>query len=327
MTPGTPPPAPATGPPATTPESYAFVMNVWHLKGTASYALAPGHELRRATSEEIAVIKNFLNNHGPAPKMQYIHLWECQWPHPGGKIEFLPQEEWRYFVIAFRGSNSMLAGLESAFDLAPLELEVGFTVLYHEFGGQHGYGVAWQPGRTFHVLENAMFDKSFFADVSAADVDTVRAIHRQLQENDNRLLDVKPLATQLAQLKSLPHSSPLRFLGYFAVLESLLTHAPKPSDPYDSITRQVKKKLALLDHRWPRAVDYSPFAGAAPDTIWSKMYTYRSLVAHGAAPEFTGELAALGNHEAALKLIKETAKAVIRQALTEPQLLLDLREC
>jgi len=314
-------------PRAAVPESYAFVMNVWHLKDAATYTLAPGHELRRARPEEILVIKDSIASRGPAPRLQYMHLWECQWPHPGGTIGFLPPEEWRYFVVAFRGSNSTAAELESAFDLAPVELEVGLTVVYHEFDGQVGHGVVWQPGRTFHVLDNAMYNKSFFVDVSAADIDAIQTIHRQLQEHDHRLVDVKRLATRLSQLKGLPHGSPLRFLGYFGLLESLLTHAPKPSDPYDSITRQVKKKVALLDHRWPRTLDYSPFGGASPDTVWSKMYTYRSQVAHGAAPEFTGELAVLRSHEAALALIKETVKAVIRQALTESQLLLDLREC
>lgn len=57
------------------------------------------------------------------------------------------------------------------------------------------------------------------------------------------------------------------------------------------------------------------------------MYTYRSLVAHGGTTRFTGELRALGNHENALKLVKETVKSVLRYALDDPQLLLDLREC
>lgn len=327
MTSSTPPPIPTTGPPATTPENYAFVVNVWHLKGAASYTLAPGHELRRATSEEISVIKNLIEKRSPTSQMSYMHLWECQWPLPGGKIELLPQEEWRYFVIAFRGSNHTLAELESAFDLAPLELEVGFRYLHFGSGGQPSPGTIWQPGRFFHVLENAFWDNSFFIEVSSDDIATIRAIHGQLQQNNDQLLNTKHLVAQLSQLKNLPHNSPLRFLGYFAALESLLTHAPKPSDPYDSITRQVKKKVSLLDHRWSRALDYSSFGGTAPDTIWTKMYDYRSLVAHGAVPEFTGKLAALGNHEATLKLIKETVKAVIRQALTEPRLLLDLREC
>jgi hypothetical protein len=116
-------------------------------------------------------------------------------------------------------------------------------------------------------------------------------------------------------------------LGHFAVLEALLTHPPKPTDPYDSITRQVKKKLALLDRRSQPGIDYSSFAEANRETVWAKMYAYRSTLAHGGAPTFDGDLQVLESHDNALKLVKQTAKMVIRQALIEPQLLADLRDC
>lgn len=308
------------------PESFAFVMNVSQLVDAPSYALAPGHELRRATNDEITIIKDTLKQLGPPPPAQYLHLWECRWPVQGN-VEILPEPEWRYFVIAFRGSNITVSELENAFDLAPLELEVGFTILNGVFGGQASRGVGWHPGRLFHVLQFASVDDTFFLDISMAEIIEVCTLRSQLQKHDNRLVDIKRLAAQLKDLKALPHHSPLRFLGYFGILESLLTHAPKPSDPYDSITRQVKRKVALLDNRWTRRIDYAAFGGGSQDMIWSKMYAYRSQIAHGGGLDLTGEMKVLGSHQVALRLIKETAKAVIRQALSEPQLLVDLREC
>ncbi len=74
-------------------------------------------------------------------------------------------------------------------------------------------------------------------------------------------------------------------------------------------------------------MNYGPFGGANPDTVWSKMYTYRSRVAHGGDATFSGELETLRSHEVALQLITEAVKAVIRSVLTEPRLVLDLREC
>jgi hypothetical protein len=316
-----------TQPPAAGPsgivaerESFAFVLNVGRLIGAPSYSVAPGHELRRARPDEVAVIKDTIGFLGPNPTFRFKSLWEHQVPSQGAQVVRLPESEWRYFVIAFKGNNLLLSQLERAFDLAPLELEVGFTVLAQG-------GVVWLPGRLFHVLEVARHDIPFGVDVSVGDIDEMRAIHSQLQGRDDSLINVQNLALQLGQLKALPHYSPLRFLGYFAILESLLTHAPKPSDPYDSITRQVRKKLSLLNNRFSRPIDYSRFSGAAADTIWARMYEYRSRVAHGDAPDFTKDLAVLRNQETALALIKETVKAVIRQALIEPQLLLALREC
>ncbi len=314
-------------PKETCPESYAFVMNVWHLEDQASHILAPGHELRRATHEEVEVIEQTLQRLASRPLNPYMNLWKRRWPHLGGAIELLPEAEWRYFVIAFRGSNATMAELKTAFDIAPVELEAGFTVVNSIEDDSTVGGVIWNEERLFHVLADARYSDSFFVDVSRSDVELTATIYSSLKKHDNRLIDIKHLAGQLSQLKALPHKSPLRFLGYFAILESLLTHAPKPTDPYDSITRQVKKKVALLNRRWDKALDYTPFDGATPETIWSKMYTYRSLVALGGTTRFTGELRALGNHENALKLVKETVKSVLRYALDDPQLLLDLREC
>ena len=121
--------------------------------------------------------------------------------------------------------------------------------------------------------------------------------------------------------------SPLLFLGYFAILESLLTHQPKPADTIDSITRQVKRKIILLDNRWQPRIDYSPFPKSAPERIWSVMYSYRSCLAHGGDPDFKKELHLLVDGNSALRLLRQTVKAVLRPTLVEPQLILDLRNC
>ncbi|MGO9116052.1 MAG: hypothetical protein ACLQPD_00380 [Desulfomonilaceae bacterium] len=307
------------------PQNYAFVMNINRLIGATSYNIDQQHELRRATSDEITFIKDEVSRHAPSPQWLYTGIWEQEWPRPiKGKVNYLSEPDWRYYVIGLQGG--IAPELQAAFDLAPVELEVGFSTLYLN-PLQNGPGVACDPNRFFHVLERSRQDAAFFVDISNEEITTIQQIYVHLQQHDDRLVDVKRIAWQLGQLKGLPHHSPLRFLGYFAILESLLTHAPKPLDPYDSITRQVKKKLILLDHRWAHQIDYSSFGDAKPETVWATMYHYRSLVAHGGEPNFTGKLSLLKNEETALTLIKETAKAVVRQAIFEPQLLLDLRDC
>ena len=304
-------------------------MNVGRLVGAASYSLAPGHTLRRATPSEVSFIKENIAKYAPLPHNMHPSLWEQQLPRQIGPVVFLPASEWRYFVIAFKGTNQTVAELECTFDLSRLELEVGFIALRSAASGglSRRHGVLQRPGRLFHVLENVYFDNSFFVDVTADDVKEIRTIYSQLQKHDRSLVNVEKLTQQLGDLKALPHHSPLRFVGYFALLESVITHNPQPQDPYDSITRQVKKKLALLNRRFAHPIDYTLFGTATPDKVWSAMYDYRSCVAHGGVPDFAKGLKLLGNHETALGLIKETVKAVTRLALSEPQLLLDLREC
>lgn len=309
----------------TSPENYAFVMNIASL-GVEKYILAPGHQLRRATRNEIAVIKERIEHLGGGGQDFFMHLWEERWPRQQGRIQILPEEEWRYFVIAFRGTNATLNDIQTALDLAPLELEVGFTV-FSDIGGLPGRGTMFQGGRLFHVLEDARSSGILFVDVSESDAQDIRSICSQFQQSDNTVIDLKRLADQVGQLKGFPYQSPLRFLGYFAVLEALLTHTPGPGDRHDSITRQVKKKIALLDHRWTPKIDYGLFGDATAEKVWGKMYEYRSSLAHGGTADFKVKLKTLGNHERALKLVKETVKRVLRQALAEPRLVCDLREC
>jgi len=195
---------------------------------------------------------------------------------PGGSVEPLREEEWRYYVISFQGTNETLLEIDEACSLALLELKIGFTVLNYA-GNQ---GLIFHSGRLFQLLDNAMWNLAF-SEVSLSEIEAIRAIHSQLRQHDSRLVDVRRLARQLQDLEAVPAHSPLRFLGYFAVLESLLTHPPKPTDPYDSITRQIKKKVTLVDHRCQPHLDYSPFAGADAESVWTKMYAYRSSLAHG----------------------------------------------
>ncbi len=146
------------------------------------------------------------------------------------------------------------------------------------------------------------------------------------QSHDHTVVDLRRIVKLVVELTELPKRSPLQFLGYFAVLESLLTHMPKPTDPYETITRQIKQKVKLLDRRWKPSLDYGFFNGAPPDKIWAKMYSYRSALAHGSEPDFNNDLKLLGNANHALKLLKGTVKRTIRQVLKEPELIRDIRD-
>jgi hypothetical protein len=324
------PEAPDPVPPAVAaprPQSYAFVANLARLPGDA-FELAPGYVLRRATADEIAVIRETAANLFPAPRTLYMPLWDHDWPSPSGEERLLPEGQWRYFVIAFTGSPTVIYDLQAAFDLSSVELEIAFTITYPGPHGLPGHGIGWHGGRLLQAFEIAPFFPKFFLAATEDDLRQTAELRHQLERHEASLIDVKQLARALGALKALPEDSPMRFLGYFAILESLLTHSPRPSDPYESITRQVKQKIALLNNRWTPRLDYGAFGGASPETVWTRMYAYRSLLAHGGQPDFSrGELAVLGNPERALLLIRETVKAVVRYALIEPPLLVDLRDC
>ena len=308
----------------------SFVLNVSRLSGTqgGKLKLLAGHELRRATAPEVAAIKHVLKSYRSP---------EDWTPWQGGRVVTnpngstsrarLPSRQWRYFVIAFEGSNKGVVELERALCLLPQELKIGFTLLREVLVGTTAPTLIYHTGRLFSELQALEKRQLVFFPVGTKIAKHIGTLHAQIESNDSNLIRIEGFTQELLEFDSLPWTSRLLFLGYFAILESLLTHHPKPTDTIDSITRQVKRKIILLDNRWSPKIDHSAFPNSTLEKIWSAMYAYRSCLAHGSKPDFKNELKLLGNSDAALILLKQTVKSVLRQALAEPQLIFDLRNC
>jgi hypothetical protein len=309
-------------------ENIAVVLNVSRLvdpSQNGGFTLAAGHVLRKANEPEIEAIKEVFKDYGPDPSWV---AWECA-KLPKGKYKQLPEDQWRYFVITFAGSNATMVEIERTLSIALVDVKIAFTLLTRPFPKRPSYHptIIFEPGRLFYFLQGVRHGSIPFVDITTSDVQSIRILHEQLQLSEHSVVNIKRLIQQILDLEALPPESPLRFLGYFAILESMLTHQPKKTDTIDSITRQIMKKVALLDNRWKPRIDYGSFQGAKPDTIWSNMYAYRSSLAHGGEPNFESDLQLLGDHTRASNLLKHTVKAVLRQALIEPQLIVDIRNC
>jgi hypothetical protein len=308
----------------------ALLANIASLSGSDSFELAPGHVLRSASEKEIDSIKGLLPNFtAVGPMSPWMNPWEVTLePDPEQKGQRrgvpLPRERWRYFVIHCQGLNHTLVQIEKAAKLSRKELRFAFTV--DDYGGRLGFSVHG-PRLFKHLNEVTWGRNNQFEEIGAKDAAEISTILRQLQTHDHQKTNVDQLVSRLLQLDGISSGSDMTFLGYFGVLESLLTHKPNPDDPYQSITRQVQKKIALLNRRFDQPLDYGPFRGSSPETIWKKMYDYRSILAHGDHATFDRDLSILGGDDQAMSLLEDTVKAVIRQVLIEPELLTDLRDC
>jgi hypothetical protein len=312
------------------PHNIAVVLNVSGLADQppdSTLAVAPGHELRRANAQEIGAIKDVLSGFVGYAFGLGEEAWESE--TLDGKLQAMPQDKWRYFVIAFDGpGNVTISEIEQALSIAPFELKIGFVLLRGLSPELYGHpALIMHPGRLFQLARGISERYVEFVDITLPVIEHLRLLHDRIRTFDNAITDMKRLTDQMLELEALPQDSPLLFLGYFAILESLLTHKPDPKDTIDSIARQVKRKLTLLDNRWDPRVDYAAFQATKPEKVWGAMYGYRSCLAHGSNADFGGDLQILGEPSRALRLIKDTLKAVLRQVLMEPQLIVDLRNC
>jgi hypothetical protein len=312
------------------PYNIAVFLNVSRLRNDLvdeTVTVAPGHDLRRANEQEIEAIKEVLNGF-----LGYVYgiteeAWEAE--SMDGKARKLPQGQWRYFVIAWETpGNLTIDELERALTIARFELRIGFVLLKGLRQDMYGHpALIINPNRLFQLIGAVSQGYLEFMDITPSIVEELKLLHHRIRSLDSPTVDMKGLIDGMLELEALPPSSSLLFLGYFAILESLLTHKPDPKDTIDSIARQVKRKLSLLDNRWQPPLDYAAFGGANRDKVWGAMYAYRSCLAHGSKGDFGGDLRLLQGHRPALRLLKDTVKAVLRQAIVEPQLVLDLRHC
>ncbi len=92
------------------PDDNAFLRNVLNLQGFESKEIWPGHTIRSATDLEAAEIRHCLARVGGPRTVSEFSGSVCG-PPPGGRVERLPDGEYRYFVMAFRGSNATMNAL------------------------------------------------------------------------------------------------------------------------------------------------------------------------------------------------------------------------
>jgi hypothetical protein len=114
-------------------------------------------------------------------------------------------------------------------------------------------------------------------------------------------------------------------LAMFMLIEMLLTHNPGDQEIGDSLTHQVRQKIPFVFERLGRKIDYSMFQKAKPETIWTKLYAYRSKIAHGETVDFQSQLEVLVDAQTANRFLTGVTRDLIRLGLDDPKLLEGLK--
>lgn len=311
-------------------DGYAFILNISEITAELPQEIIPAHSLDRASAEQVTQIKAMLTHFRPGPILMYPSPHEHVWTVTPGAEDttsydhaLLPPEAWRYFVVNFTGNNVNYNQIARASLLTGTELHMGAAL----YSGS-GRGMSYHPETMFGFLNGSPWEwAEDFVAVSQCDIDRLRELCEQIERHNNDAIDVHGHLQELFLLRLLERGARIGLLGYFSIIESILVHKPEPADPYATIMRQIRTKFALLNSRFDERLDYSIFGNATPDKIWSKLYSYRSALAHGNRPDFAGDLQIIKDHKTALMFVKSATKLLLRQALKEPQLISALHEC
>ncbi|MCK4846232.1 MAG: hypothetical protein KAS88_01070 [Deltaproteobacteria bacterium] len=304
--------------------NYALVANTLNVTCDLPVEIIPGHFFQKANDEQIeniqATLDKFSTPNFGRPQLRYEHKAIKNDTSDGYRFESIDDKEnWNYYVIQFFGSNNKLHDIELAANI----LDIGLRFELCFISGGH----TWGPSTTT-FYNNFPFEDPEPQRLIIEDLKELSAIYNDMENIEEKYPSINQALSMLKSLNSLPPHTEFHILGLFTVIESIITHTPKGAETGDSLTRQIKTKIPLLSHRFSNLIDYKPFfTDVNEDKVWTLLYEYRSNLAHGRTPDFNNALASLKSRNNAESFLRCITKALLRHALIEPQLYMDLQKC
>jgi len=300
--------------------------------------LVKNNIFRKATPKEILLIKNELK------KIPILHGIEDNdrkfiYEYESGKVKTdeyttyekinLNEDDFKYWIIEF-DNNHQVQFLELAINLINNSFELGFTFIYSDTN-QEKVSIMYSD---YIINKYKNMECNYYNyKTTAVDIDeiiSIQKIYKRLMENSEKELFIKYSIDNFNSLKYIDDNSNLLFVGYFSIIESLVTHSPRLKESLDSISHQIVNKLNLLQKFFLRQVDYNKyFNSLGQDKVWSKLYSYRSDIAHGNPISFEKEAKykALKSKKNIKLFLEEIIKNLILVAINNPELLCDLKKC
>ena len=299
---------------------FSHVLDSLNFSAQLPFQLIPDHWFRRAEPQEVKRIKKQLDVHSYATSLYEYAVTQVDDNTMQGLP--LPPDQWRYYVISYSPNNSKLRDIEHAANLLKNDISLGYSffasgIAYHEA----------QISTFFGDLHSSLQIPKSITDEELGQISTNYSLITGL--DNTRYPNVSRAVADFHQTKAITDRFTLKVLSYFSIIECLLTHPPRPDDRTDSITRQITSKMCLLSKRFQRELQYDSFFPniIEPEKVWNRLYSYRSLLAHGGDIDFQQKFSILISTDNIRSFLVETIKLLILYALKEPEFLADLQKC
>ena len=317
------------------PSSPAFIFfpELINLQGLSEPVWIGEHAVLQRAPDEIRVgLRSVLDPYIKTRRLSNVNPWEFQEvPGDQGSTYFkhiLDPSQQQFWIVKY-WRKLFDQQLEHALELA----EPGLTpvmALLKPLPDSSG-------SIDSHAILNWL-DENWTAQRREVGAVQVAGIERAMQflidfqaSDDSTLAFISKAIREFSDLKRVSRRMPIYVVGLFSIIELLLT-TQQDRTTENSLSHQLKEKLTLLRNRFTEPLvltNYFPSAGSINfKSFVSKLYSYRSKIAHGSDIDFgKGDLQALQSHQAVCDFLRAVVRKLILQAMQEPVLFRDLKSC
>jgi hypothetical protein len=279
--------------------------------------IIPGYILKKANSNQMEIIKRNLTETGN--RDFFMLNFETEKQEIDGVIHYLnlpDYKDWNYWIIEHNESQFKY-NLKLALQLSKCDLFCLFEILSSTGRIHHQFA--------YHNFISENIGSYNIKRITLEDIMEIREIYGLLEDFSYEAFTyIDKALKDYSQLKTMPSRYSFYILGMFSIIEALLVHKSQVVP----ITHQIKTKLSLLNNRFDHPINFQEFFGEVRyEKVISKLYEFRSDIAHGDFSDFNNELKLLVDSKNVSKVIHRILKSTLIQALKEPQLISDLKKC
>jgi hypothetical protein len=310
------------------------------------HKIISGFILRKPSDRERDFISTMMHHSNTLPSPADLYEMKIHFSSNLGMSRESDPTKWRYYVIQYPHEDDDAIKTHDVhrkyrmtnFRLAALVSDARF---------QWGYESGPDPDPKFYFPRGHSDIVNIFADylrtklmrekkvpiLTATQIEDVKRIFDVFDSLTDEQMFILRAYQLYGTSQGLNVNSDFRILALFAIIEFLITHKPN-ANAGDSLTRQIKGKLPLLCRRFDAPYPPEQFFPRA-DNTWEILYAYRSAIAHGNSIDFKspykkdgkGGFLELNNSQDVFFFLDEFVRRLLRHAIIEPQLCLDLKKC
>lgn len=299
------------------------------------FEVIPGLHLRKPTAEELERLRSLVDDCCKSD-MGWVAPYEVRWVKKDTKelsytLEYLENpKDWKYWVLAEETGGTKAHEFSKIAQIVNPVIDLGIRLITFKDNEPTTYGhaqISHHIGERHWGLTSHL-DGPIIDTIQESGLCQIRTLYDQLNAITEKHSFILNSLNTFSEVCMLSRHANLRIVGIFSVIESLITHAPRLVETLDSISHQISGKMILLNRRFEDTIPRpEAFGDVSDQKLWKRLYAYRSKVAHGQIPKFSGALSPLKDRPTVHNYLFEECQALLRYSIMEPQLVADLREC